>query len=127
MKEQFLYVLKLRNYYTGNRYVKVGYSADVETRIMQLIRNNKHFEFLNIQLYQHKEKKLGYLYDEKKLHEKHKKHRAGIHKDSMPDGSTECYDSFYSSEITTDLGKMGYQCVFDSEMMAQIPEPMFTW
>ena len=128
MINQFIYVCRVRNRHTGNTYVKVGYTSDILRRMLELEKRNPHFEYYHYQLYEHHTKKIGYFFDEQTIHRLNIKNRALINRDAMPEGRTECYESFYITDLVNQLNNLGYQCVYD-EVEASKPKPasMFEW
>ena len=126
MKE-FLYMAKVRNVHTGTWYVKLGYSSNVVQRLEQLISHNIHFEYSEFQIFEHENRLLGYIHDERRIHNLYSRFRAGISKETMPDGSTECYEYYYKTDLTKTLAKLGYKCIYDETAIIQKAESMFTW
>lgn len=112
---QHIYIIELRNFHTKEMYFKLGYSKDVYTRITQLQRNNVHFEITDIQLYQHPVRTRGYLFAEQYIHNKHSKQSAKMPKETMPDGSTECYHYHNLYLLKDTLTGLGYECIFDTK------------
>jgi len=127
MDEQFLYMIHVKNIHTGNLYIKLGYTSDILRRMEELAKRNTHYEYSNIQLYQHSKKILGYIHDEQKIHSTHKKNRAYIKRDSMPEGYTECYDSYYKNDLVKHFRYLGYLCVYDEYYESTKEQPMFEW
>ncbi|POE40248.1 GIY-YIG nuclease family protein [Pectobacterium odoriferum] len=124
---EHLYIAKVRNIHTGTCYVKLGYSSNVIQRMKQLITHNIHFEYSEFQLFEHESKLIGYIHDERRVHNLFSRFRAGIRKNVMPDGNTECYDSLYRHDITTQLEKIGYHCIYDEAVEVMNPVNMFIW
>ncbi|RWT36261.1 hypothetical protein DN619_31665 [Klebsiella michiganensis] len=126
MNEEFIYIAMARNIHTGERYIKVGYTANIIQRIEQLQKRNKHFEYSHVKLFKHNKKLLGYIHDEQRIHRANTKYRANLKRDVMPEGNTECYESYHTSCIINQLSKLGYVCVYDEQEETK-PQLMFEW
>lgn len=109
MKEEFLYMVKATSKYNPwYSTIKVGYTTNPTKRLKQLKSRNKYFEYSEMALFKHKTKLIRYRYDEELLHEKNRYHSVSIGRDSLPDGYTEHYESYYMPDLYEQLMNMGY-------------------
>lgn len=128
METQFIYMVQVRNIHTGTCYVKLGYTSNILKRMQQLQNRNKHYEYTKYQLFQHSKKKIGYIHDEQKIHRTNKNNNAGVKREWMPEGYTECYESYYSNDLVLQLSKLDYVCVYnEQEHYGERIKPMFEW
>lgn len=127
MKEQFIYMCTVQNKHTKELSVKVGYTSNILQRIKQLERSNIHYEYSGFRLFEHKSKIIGYLFDEQRIHVRNRKYLAGISREAMPVGYTECYEWGYQYDLISQLTYLGYICVYDESTYQPPQTPMFQW
>ncbi|HDC4282892.1 GIY-YIG nuclease family protein [Enterobacter cloacae] len=127
MKEQFIYMCNVRNKHTKECSVKLGYTSNILERIKQLERSNIHYEYSDFRLFKHESKIIGYLFDEQRIHIRNRKYLAGISREVMPVGYTECYEWGYQYDLVNQLTYLGYSCVYDESTYQPPQTPMFQW
>ncbi|MDX6895896.1 GIY-YIG nuclease family protein [Klebsiella pneumoniae] len=127
MTEQFIYMCNVRNKHTKENCVKIGYTSNILQRIKQLEKSNVHYEYSDFRLFKHQSKIIGYLFDEQRIHVRNRKYLAGISRDSMPVGYTECYEWGYQNDLVNQLTNLGYSCVYEESTYQAPQTPMFQW
>lgn len=130
--EEVIYSVRIRNPQSGTTFVKFGYTNNIERRLTQLRKGiHSNFELIELRLFKHKTKNIGYLSYEKRLHEKFISERQYVDRSIMSVGYTECYESGYRQMIEHYLTKEGFICVYDEiEHIKQLEEQkhaMFVW
>lgn len=109
MKDEYLYMVQATSKYNpGYVTIKVGYTTNPTKRLKQLKSRNKYFEYSEMALFKNRVKQYNYKYDEEHLHSTNTYHRVRVGKDTIPDGYTEHYESYYMPDLYNQLVDMGY-------------------
>lgn len=120
MNEQFIYMVQATSKYNPQySTIKVGYTTNPTKRLKELRSRNKYFEYSEMVLFKHKTKQLYYRYDEEALHEKNRYHSVNVGKDTIPDGYTEHYESYYMPNLYYQLVQMGYYWINEPQEQLQ--------
>lgn len=109
MKQEYIYLVHATSKYNPEyKTIKMGFTTNPDKRLKQLRTRNKYFEYSEMALFKNKTKSYYYRYDEEYIHSKNTYHRIRVNRDTIPEGYTEHYESYYMPDLYNQLVSMGY-------------------